>query len=173
MAKRELVATDSSEGGNPEGDPKGAPGSGEMTDTSSISERDNLDAAALTSREGATAEGSERAAQPLKGDDRRVETAATAALIDVACGLQDLASKQDELRNLFESRIRSDEVQLKALERLHDQLREYKNNFIRQEMQPLLDAPPPVEPYAPGSWGPPGADRLLAGHGRWHEPWLD
>ena len=40
-------------------------------------------------------------------------------------------------------------------------------------MQPLLDAPPPVEPYAPGSWGPPGADRLVAGHGRWHEPWID
>ncbi len=39
-------------------------------------------------------------------------------------------------------------------------------------MQPLLDAPPPVEPYAPGSWGPPGADRLLAGVGGWHEPWM-
>ena len=25
-------------------------------------------------------------------------------------------------------------------------------------MQPLLDAPPPVQPYAPGSWGPPAAD---------------
>jgi glucose-6-phosphate 1-dehydrogenase len=40
-------------------------------------------------------------------------------------------------------------------------------------MQPLLDAPPPVEPYAPGSWGPPSAARLVAGHGRWHEPWID
>ena len=49
-----------------------------------------------------------------------------------------LAEKQDELRELFESRIRSDEVQAKALERLHDQLREYKANFVRQEMQPLL-----------------------------------
>ena len=39
-------------------------------------------------------------------------------------------------------------------------------------MQPLLDAPPPVHPYAQGSWGPPEADRLLAGHGRWHEPWM-
>jgi glucose-6-phosphate 1-dehydrogenase len=38
-------------------------------------------------------------------------------------------------------------------------------------MQPLLDAPPPVEPYAPGSWGPAGAERLIAGHGRWYEPW--
>ena len=39
-------------------------------------------------------------------------------------------------------------------------------------MQPLLDAPPPVHPYAPGSWGPQEADKLVAGHGRWHGPWV-
>ncbi len=39
-------------------------------------------------------------------------------------------------------------------------------------MQPLLDAPPPVHTYAPGSWGPEAADALVAGHGRWHEPWV-
>jgi glucose-6-phosphate 1-dehydrogenase len=39
-------------------------------------------------------------------------------------------------------------------------------------MQPLLDAPSPIESYAPGSWGPPGADALVEGFGRWHEPWL-
>ena len=39
-------------------------------------------------------------------------------------------------------------------------------------MQPLLDAPPPVHPYAKGSWGPEAADGLLAGDGRWHEPWV-
>jgi glucose-6-phosphate 1-dehydrogenase len=40
-------------------------------------------------------------------------------------------------------------------------------------MQPLLDAPPPVHTYAPGSWGPTeAADKLVAGHGRWHEPWI-
>ena len=39
-------------------------------------------------------------------------------------------------------------------------------------MQPLLDAAPPVIPYEQGSWGPPEADRLLAGLGRWHEPWV-
>ena len=39
-------------------------------------------------------------------------------------------------------------------------------------MQPLLDAPPPVHPYAPGSWGPEAADELVAGHGRWHGPWV-
>jgi glucose-6-phosphate 1-dehydrogenase len=39
-------------------------------------------------------------------------------------------------------------------------------------MQPLLDAPPPVHPYAPGTWGPAAADELLAGQGRWHGPWI-
>ena len=38
-------------------------------------------------------------------------------------------------------------------------------------MQPLLEAPPPVHPYAKGSWGPVEADGLLSGYGRWHEPW--
>ncbi|MFE5587391.1 glucose-6-phosphate dehydrogenase [Kitasatospora sp. NPDC056531] len=39
-------------------------------------------------------------------------------------------------------------------------------------VQPLLDAPPPVEPYKAGSWGPAGADELLVGHPRWRDPWL-
>ena len=39
-------------------------------------------------------------------------------------------------------------------------------------MQPLLDDPPPVHSYAPGSWGPKEAEKLVAGHGRWHEPWI-
>jgi glucose-6-phosphate 1-dehydrogenase len=39
-------------------------------------------------------------------------------------------------------------------------------------MQPLLDAPPPVHAYEPGSWGPKAADELVAGHGRWHGPWI-
>ena len=39
-------------------------------------------------------------------------------------------------------------------------------------MQPLLDSPPTVHPYAPGTWGPKEADSLLAGHGTWLGPWL-
>ena len=39
-------------------------------------------------------------------------------------------------------------------------------------MQPLLDAPPPVEVYQPGSWGPTGADALVEGFGGWRAPWL-
>ena len=38
--------------------------------------------------------------------------------------------------------------------------------------QPLLDAPPPVQPYAPGTWGPEAANGLVEGSGGWHEPWV-
>jgi glucose-6-phosphate 1-dehydrogenase len=38
--------------------------------------------------------------------------------------------------------------------------------------QPLLDAPPPIHPYAQGSWGPEAANELMKGFGAWHEPWV-
>ena len=40
-------------------------------------------------------------------------------------------------------------------------------------MQPLLDNPSSIHTYAPGSWGPEAAERLVAGHGRWHGPWIE
>jgi glucose-6-phosphate 1-dehydrogenase len=40
-------------------------------------------------------------------------------------------------------------------------------------MQPLLDAPPPVHSYPPGSWGPAEADVLTADCGGWRAPWTD
>jgi len=53
-------------------------------------------------------------------------------------------------------------------------------HFTRQDMveetwrvvQPLLDEPPQVHPYAPGTWGPAEADKLVSGFGGWHGPWL-
>jgi glucose-6-phosphate 1-dehydrogenase len=39
-------------------------------------------------------------------------------------------------------------------------------------MQPLLDSPPEVHPYEPGSWGPPEADRIVSGFGGWRGPWV-
>jgi glucose-6-phosphate 1-dehydrogenase len=39
-------------------------------------------------------------------------------------------------------------------------------------VQPLLAYPPQPLSYAPGSWGPPEASALLAGHPPWQEPWL-
>ena len=64
---------------------------------------------------------------------------------------------------------------------LHAALEGDSKRFTRQDsveetwrvMQPLLDAPSPVHPYAPGSWGPAEADRLIAGHGRWYGPWIE
>jgi glucose-6-phosphate 1-dehydrogenase len=63
---------------------------------------------------------------------------------------------------------------------LHAAMVGQSTRFTRQDgveetwriMQPLLDAPPLVQPYAPGSWGPEAADALLAGHGRWYGPWV-
>ncbi len=62
---------------------------------------------------------------------------------------------------------------------LHAAMTGDSTRFTRQDgveeawrvMQPLLDAPPPVLPYAPGSWGPDAAAKLLAGHGGWRGPW--
>jgi glucose-6-phosphate 1-dehydrogenase len=39
-------------------------------------------------------------------------------------------------------------------------------------MQPLIEAPPPVHPYAPGSWGPEAANELVAADGGWYGPWV-
>jgi glucose-6-phosphate 1-dehydrogenase len=39
-------------------------------------------------------------------------------------------------------------------------------------LQPLLDAPPPVIPYAKGTWGPVECDKLMNGYGGWRKPWL-
>jgi glucose-6-phosphate 1-dehydrogenase len=63
---------------------------------------------------------------------------------------------------------------------LHAALVGDSSRFTRQDgveetwrvMQPLLDNPPPVHPYAPGSWGPKAADELVEGHGRWYGPWI-
>ena len=64
---------------------------------------------------------------------------------------------------------------------LHAAMLGIAGRFTRQDsveetwriMQPLIDAPPPVHTYAPGTWGPEKeAAALLAGHGRWHDPWL-
>jgi glucose-6-phosphate 1-dehydrogenase len=37
---------------------------------------------------------------------------------------------------------------------------------------PLLDNPPPVHPYAKGSWGPEAGSKLTAPYGGWRGPWV-
>jgi glucose-6-phosphate 1-dehydrogenase len=39
-------------------------------------------------------------------------------------------------------------------------------------MAPLIESPPPVHPYAQGSWGPKAADQLLGETDHWHDPWM-
>jgi len=39
-------------------------------------------------------------------------------------------------------------------------------------VQPLLDQPGPVHPYAPDTWGPDEAKDLVRGVCTWYEPWL-
>ncbi|MGH1562994.1 glucose-6-phosphate dehydrogenase [Mumia sp. DW29H23] len=63
---------------------------------------------------------------------------------------------------------------------LHAALLGDASRFKRQDvveecwriMQPLLDDPPPVHPYAPGTWGPAIAATLPADHGGWEGPWI-
>jgi glucose-6-phosphate 1-dehydrogenase len=64
---------------------------------------------------------------------------------------------------------------------LHAAMSGQSVRFTRQDtveeqwriMAPLIENPPPVHPYVPGSWGPEAANALVAGHTRWHGPWID
>jgi glucose-6-phosphate 1-dehydrogenase len=67
-------------------------------------------------------------------------------------------------------------TQLEAYERLlHDAMVGDRTLFTTADgierlwelAQPLLDDPPPVQPYEPGSWGPQAADELVAPR-HWH-----
>ena len=63
---------------------------------------------------------------------------------------------------------------------LLDAMRGDSMRFTRQDAveecwriyAPLLEEPPPVHPYVPGSWGPEQADKLVAAYGGWHGPWI-
>ena len=63
---------------------------------------------------------------------------------------------------------------------LLDAMRGDSMRFTRQDgveetwriFEPLIRNPPPVHPYAPGSWGPAAADELVKGFGAWHGPWV-
>jgi molecular chaperone GrpE (heat shock protein) len=51
---------------------------------------------------------------------------------------QELNDAQRALNELFSTRLRSDEAQARAVEKLHDELRQYKANFVRQQLLPML-----------------------------------
>ncbi len=62
---------------------------------------------------------------------------------------------------------------------LHSALIGHSVRFTRQDnieetwriCGPLIEKPPRVQPYKPGSWGPKSADRLVKQFGGWREPW--
>jgi len=63
---------------------------------------------------------------------------------------------------------------------LLDAMRGDSTRFTRQDgveetwriFEPLIQNPPPVHAYAPGSWGPKEGDELVAGFGTWRGPWV-
>ena len=64
---------------------------------------------------------------------------------------------------------------------LSDAMRGDSTQFAREDgveetwriVQPLIDNPPPVQPYDVGSWGPADAAKLCAGQPSWRDPWLE
>jgi glucose-6-phosphate 1-dehydrogenase len=63
---------------------------------------------------------------------------------------------------------------------LHAALIGDASRFTRQDsveeswriVAPLLKRPGTVHRYAPGTWGPPQAQQLVHGLGRWFAPWV-
>jgi glucose-6-phosphate 1-dehydrogenase len=63
---------------------------------------------------------------------------------------------------------------------LGDAMHGRSERFTRQDgveeawrvFEPLLEGAPPAQRYAPGTWGPDAANRLIEGFGRWHGPWV-
>jgi glucose-6-phosphate 1-dehydrogenase len=63
---------------------------------------------------------------------------------------------------------------------LLDAMRGDSTRFTRQDgveetwriFEPLIQNPTSVHSYAPGSWGPAAGDKLVAGFGAWHGPWV-
>jgi glucose-6-phosphate 1-dehydrogenase len=83
-----------------------------------------------------------------------------------------------DLEVLFEKRPGHDPEPYERL--LGDAIAGRHELFTRQDtieetwrvVQPLLDEPGPVHPYAPGTWGPGQANDLTRGVAQWSKPWL-
>jgi glucose-6-phosphate 1-dehydrogenase len=83
-----------------------------------------------------------------------------------------------DLEVLFEKKPGEDPEPYERL--LGDAIAGRHTLFTRQDaieetwrvVQPLLDEPGPVHPYAPGTWGPTAAKDLTRGIAQWSDPWL-
>jgi glucose-6-phosphate 1-dehydrogenase len=85
---------------------------------------------------------------------------------------------QAHMRFSYSDSLGGPEQALDAYERLiHDVMVGHRTFFTTSEAierlwtvsEPLLHNSPPLETYEPGSWGPPGAEALIAPR-RWHLP---
>ncbi|HXO09251.1 MAG TPA: glucose-6-phosphate dehydrogenase, partial [Solirubrobacteraceae bacterium] len=83
-----------------------------------------------------------------------------------------------EFEMTFETQGGEDPTPYEVL--LHAALVGDSSHFTREDsveetwrvVQPLLDSPPPVRPYAKGSWGPIEANKLVERFGGWRSPWM-
>jgi glucose-6-phosphate 1-dehydrogenase len=90
----------------------------------------------------------------------------------------DDAVEASDLTVSFEHQQEGDPTPYERL--LDDALRGDSQLFTREDaveetwriVQPLLDDPGPVIPYAQGTWGPPEAKELTRGICEWYEPWM-
>ncbi len=105
--------------------------------------------------------------------------------IDPTAGVRFMLQTQeptsDSLRTVeLDVDLGGDEVPTPYEELLHAAIMGDATLFTREDvveetwrvLEPLLDLASAPETYAPGSWGPPGADALAKDVGGWHDPWL-
>jgi molecular chaperone GrpE (heat shock protein) len=114
-------------------DPEAGPPEGEATSAPIPAETRAADTPTETRSETSPNISPVASAESLTGES--VQEIVTGA---IRSALQPLGEGQKALQDQFAARIRSDEVQAKALETLHDDLKQYKSNFVRQQMLPLL-----------------------------------
>jgi len=108
----------------------------------------------------------------------RIDPTAGARLRVLAKRAGEEAFEPADLTVLFERVPGEDPESYERL--LGDAIRGDSQLFTREEgveqtwriVQPLLDKPPAVKKYEPGTWGPKEADRLVTGICEWYEPWL-
>ena len=116
----------------------------------------------------------------LQGEQQLLERLKSVAEVQAATG--DLAKRLHDAGNIndLEFKEQGGEGPIAYEVLLLAAMNGDPSHFARQDaleetwrvVQPLLDAPPPVELYEKGSWGPGSADALVREHRGWREPWL-
>jgi glucose-6-phosphate 1-dehydrogenase len=123
----------------------------------------------------------------LPGDGRQPEASQIAVKLDPSTGIQLVVeAKRGDAREPESITLDMEfaeeggeaatpyEVLLDAAMR-GDAMRFTRQDAVEEQwriMQPLLDAPPPVHPYAKGTWGPAAGDDLPEASGGWRGPWV-